>query len=556
MNSVDRQPGKLTDLATATMTAEARRPAHGGPRANGVDRGRAGSMGATAERRLEQQLRERVAHLEAVIETAPDAIIMADEEGCIRSANAATARIFGCDIADILGSPIQRLVPSLVLEARGGTRLSDEEVEGRRRDGEPIALSVAGNELIVGGRRMYTLILRNISQRKRTELELMRYREHLEELVQERTAELEASNERLRHSERLAALGTLAAGLGHDLKNLLFPIQCRLDSVEAVIRSPQARRDVAAIRESLNYLQRLSDGLRVLSTDPNRESPAGQRTNLARWWAEIEPLLGKTIPRAATLEVDLSTALPDVAVARHSLTQAVLNLVTNAGEAVLAGGCIRLSATLRPDGRLIELRVADNGIGMSADVRRRALEPFFTTKKRGLSTGLGLSLVHGVIEAAGGLIDIRPAKGGGTVVTLTLPVAPPEDAVARARPRALVHVDDVRLAGAVGMLLESHGVAVHDADGDERLDDRAEVALLVADDTSDSAAALCRHLKGRPDRLAIRLGAPMSDNADRRVLHADPALGLRTLRAAIGRAAAQLKALCHERLSDDPCALR
>ena len=272
--------------------------------------------------------------------------------------------------------------------------------------------------VMVAGVTFYgTMLARRMRQNR---AELSRHRDHLEELVAERTAELQASHERLRLAERLASVGTLAAGLGHDMNNVLFPVLCRLDALDAAGLGDQAAEEVAQVRQSIEYLQQLSDGLRLLVLDPDDQDASRHTTDLRSWADEVAPLFRAAMPRDATLEFELPEDAPPIAVAPHRLTQAVYNLVVNAGEAISGHGTVRIRAEARDEGRVVRVSVTDNGNGMTAEVAGRALEPFFTTKKRHLSTGLGLALVHGVAGSAGGSVDIDSSLGVGTTVALNL----------------------------------------------------------------------------------------------------------------------------------------
>ena len=101
----------------------------------------------------------------------------------------------------------------------------------------------------------------------RVEAELADHRVHLEEMVRQRTEQLQASNEQLRQADRLASIGTLAAGLGHDMNNVLLPIRARLDALDAAKLSAEVREQLQAVRRSVNYLQQLSDGLHLMALD-------------------------------------------------------------------------------------------------------------------------------------------------------------------------------------------------------------------------------------------------------------------------------------------------
>ena len=265
-------------------------------------------------------------------------------------------------------------------------------------------------------------VLGTTIERKRVEAELAEHRQHLETLVARRTAQLDKSHERLRLAERLASVGTLAAGLGHDLGNTILPVLCRLDALAAQELPGTAQEDVAAVRHAVEYLRQLSQGLRHFALDRDGEHRSEGLTRLNEWWKQASPLLRTAIPKRVLLESDLADDLPPVALPPNKLSQAVLNLVANAAEAIEEEGCIRVVA--RPFGDdAIQLSISDNGRGMTPEARRHAIEPFFTTKTRALSTGLGLAIVHGVTKGAGGEVEIESTPGEGTTVHLTLPTA-------------------------------------------------------------------------------------------------------------------------------------
>ncbi|MBY0429728.1 MAG: PAS domain-containing sensor histidine kinase, partial [Rhodospirillales bacterium] len=304
----------------------------------------------------------------------------------------------------------------------------------------------------------------DIDDQKRAEQELSDHSERLEELVRQRTVELEASHQRLRLSDRMAALGTLSAGLGHDMGNLLLPLRVRLDSLEARGLTPELHEDVAAMRKSAEYLQRLTNGLRLLALDPEDAGAAGEEVCLRDWWADVEALLRNTLPRTVALTYAVAPETPPVRLARHRLTQAVFNLVQNAGEAMRERGHGTVRIWAKPEGaESVVLSIADNGPGMTPEVRRRCIEPFFTTKTRGLSTGLGLALVNGIVQASGGWLAIDTAPGMGTTFHLGLPAA--IRAVRRVRPLAVVSLTDARMRSFVASVLR--GLEYDVATGDQ-----------------------------------------------------------------------------------------
>jgi signal transduction histidine kinase len=333
-------------------------------------------------------------------------------------------------------------------------------------------------------------------------LELARHRDHLEELVAERTRELEASHTRLRLSERLASMGTLAAGLGHDMNNVLFPIRCRFDALEAMDLQPHARTEISALRETVEYLQQLSDGLRLLALDPEDDQASDPVTHPTQWAREAHAVLRTAVPAQATLHWNFPDDLPAMAVAPHRLSQAVFNLVVNAGEAISGQGTVRIRAQAIDDRRVVRIEVTDDGAGIPDAVRGRVLDPFFTTKRRGLSTGLGLALVHGVATSAGGTLEIDSTPGQGTTVTLDIPaVMEPADRVRTTR-RATVSMPNSRRATLVSSLLESVGFQV-DRAGNGKPQGAAD--LWVADASCVVREAAAQFLNGSVGRQLIVL---------------------------------------------------
>jgi signal transduction histidine kinase len=320
--------------------------------------------------------------------------------------------------------------------------------------------------------------------------ELARHRDELAEAVRRRTDELQSVNAALRLSERMAAIGTLSAGIGHDIANLLLPVRVHIDALEQInpagtVGPHMSVSDhIPAIRACINHLQRLSAGLRQLALDPEDDGaagPAAEDTDLADWWLTAEPVIRNTLPKGVRLESDIMPGLR-AAIAPHQLSQAVVNLVQNAGDAIASrggkpGGRVLVwarpgregAAPLGPEGTRtwgvwpgedrVRIGVTDDGPGMSDEVRRRCLEPLFTTKTRRLSTGLGLVLVKGIVQRAGGELTIQSETDAssprrGTTFTLCMPIP---SAARASRPRAAVTVRDPRFRGFISSTLKSLG---------------------------------------------------------------------------------------------------
>lgn len=285
---------------------------------------------------------------------------------------------------------------------------------------EAVADQAAG--IVVRGRLLAAL--------RRQTRELEAHRDHLESLVAERTADLEATHARLRVADRLAAIGTFTAGLGHDMENVLLPLRCRLDAItDEQLRAGGPLADtVRATGTAVGFLRQLADGLRLLARDPLAAGPAAA-TDLEAWWSQVQPLLRHTVAPPRRLEANITPGLPPVAITGAGLTQAVLNLVVNAADAIGDDGVIRIEAAAGPatvagePPPSVRLTVRDDGRGMTPEVAAQAFDPFFSTRTRTVSTGLGLWLVHQILERAGGRIHLDTAPGAGTSITLEVPVA-------------------------------------------------------------------------------------------------------------------------------------
>ena len=285
----------------------------------------------------------------------------------------------------------------------------------------------AENPLLVELVQAAAASLGPLVERRQLDAELQKYRCHLEDLVDERTRSLEESQNRLRMSDRLASIGTLAAGLGHDMNNVLLPIRAHLAALKScIVNSLQQEVHFRNISESLEYLQELADGLHYLCIDPERDSSTYSEIDLHAWWSHTGSLLANVAINHAQLSASLPRDLPHLLMSAPSLTQAVLNLVTNSVAAIRSVdppriGHIYLTAQVIDGGSAVTIEVKDDGAGMTDEVKRRAMDLFFTTRPRELGAGLGLSLVQRAVSGAGGSVQFRSKPGQGTTFSLTIP---------------------------------------------------------------------------------------------------------------------------------------
>jgi PAS domain S-box-containing protein len=471
----------------------------------------------TQRKRAERALRQSEGRLRAMFGQAAVGIVLADRQGRFIEVNDRMCQIVGRSAAELCTLTCQDLTHPddwteqdlrLVDTAASSTVAGADKLSLERRyrcgDGSWVWVNVTVTPLVeeeTGAVERLIAIVEDISARKTAEQDVQQYREHLEQL--------EASHERLRMAERLASIGTLAAGLGHDIGNLLLPVRLRLDLLDHLHLPKAAKEHVQAIATCAEYLKKLSQGLRLFAIDPDDDGAIEGVTHLQAWWQEVEPFLRNALPRSITLEASLPESLPPITMPAHRLTQAMFNLVQNAGDALRdrSNGLVRIDAEVSADEQQLVLTVADNGPGMSDETRQRCLEPFFTTKTRGLSTGLGLALVRGAVVKAGGSITIDSHAGRGTAIHLVIPTvkrnADDSDTVGVAMSGyACVKLNDARLAAYVTSILRMLEIDVRTA-GDAS-DPR--FGLLVTTAENGQAREIQEFLHGGSARRALVFG--------------------------------------------------
>jgi len=235
-----------------------------------------------------------------------------------------------------------------------------------------------------------------------------RHQQQLKEALDQRTTELTQTHEAMRRSESMAVLGALSTGIAHDLGNLLFPLQARLDVLASLPMSPQIREHIQAIAQSVEYVKAMSGRLRQYMSGAGKDSRPHERFDLAPWCRETEQFYRGVLPPHVTFRCNVPRNLPALAVNKAGLAQAVYNLVQNAGKAI-ARSRIGSTITLRaaPSEGHVAISVEDDGPGMTPEVLKRCVERLFTTDAAGGSMGLGLSLVHGFIESCGGTLEVH-----------------------------------------------------------------------------------------------------------------------------------------------------
>jgi signal transduction histidine kinase/CheY-like chemotaxis protein len=274
------------------------------------------------------------------------------------------------------------------------------------------------------------------------------WRRELESTVEKRTAELKieiaerkqtevslkSQTEQLIHAQKMEAVGTLAGGIAHDFNNILLVITGYCELLLMAMRATD--QHYASVRVIQKAAFRAADLVKQMLTfsRASETNPAPMKLNLQI--KDEVSLLDRTIPKTIEIRMDLEPELKMINADSTQIDQIVLNLAINARDAMPEGGMLTLRARnviLDEDycsrnlevspGEYVELSVSDTGTGMEKSVQERIFEPFFTTKDPGSGTGLGLSMVFGIVKAHGGHITCHSEPGAGTTFSVYFPVA-------------------------------------------------------------------------------------------------------------------------------------
>ncbi|MCC4251312.1 MAG: histidine kinase famiy protein [Pseudomonadota bacterium] len=243
-----------------------------------------------------------------------------------------------------------------------------------------------------------------------------------------------SSEQSFRQAQKMEAIGQLTAGLAHDFNNLLQVVAGNIDLVLAGDLDERQHRLLSNAAKAAERGTKLTRQLLAFARKTRLEP---RRINLNDLIHEFGDLIDNTVGAQIRLVTALERRLPDVLIDPSHLEMALLNVLINARDAMPQGGTVTISTQLwklngnaaahqLPEGDYVVLTIADEGAGMSEEVRRRATEPFFTTKGQDRGTGLGLAMVHGFVQQSLGRLELESAPGDGTQVRMLFPVATEE----------------------------------------------------------------------------------------------------------------------------------
>lgn len=402
------------------------------------------------------------ARLAAIVNASPVPYALNDDHGNITYLNPAFVSTFGYTIEDIpnLESWWPKAYPDPAYRA---AVMADwgERLERAKRDNapfEPIELRIRAKDgsahiavcsatsLEGSFARVHLVVLHDITAERRNE-----------------AVRLQLERQRL-HAQKMESVGVLAAGIAHDFNNIMVPIlSCAELTHEALPTSSPLREDVATI---IVGVKRAAALVRQLIRVSRPDSGAVSPVEIGKLVQEVAQLVRASLPSSITLATHVGEHIPPVMADQGRIHQVLLNLVTNARDAMdRTGGAMSISVE-RAEGNRVALTVRDTGHGMAPEVAERVFEPYFTTKAGGKGTGLGLSTVHAIVTGLGGTVTIESAAGRGTAFRVLLPAATvgstneplPRPPFVRAKGEHVLVVDDEPMVGsAVALVLRRIG---------------------------------------------------------------------------------------------------
>ena len=412
-----------------------------------------------------------------------DAMLIADAAGRVVSGNPAARRLLGCTEAEMAMMEFGHFFlagsrTTSPAEAWQTLMLDGQwRGEGRLLVGSSVRiLDVAASAHITPGRHLITI--RDVTEAQQMEMQL-------------------------RQAQKMEAIGLLTGGMAHDFNNLLTVVLANADLVlESLPDDMEELRD--EVGQMIQAATRGSEMVKKLLAFSRRETLERRPVSLEVVLAETQALLIRLLPSNITVRTEALPDLPGVLADPGAVQHILLNLATNARDAMPTGGLLTMRADFDPEmelpdgsiGPMVTVTVEDTGRGMEEEVMAHLFEPFFTTKAPGAGTGLGMAMIYGLVQQHMGTIDVVSTVGVGTSITIGLPLA--EMTVPNATPRSalliregatetILLVEDEEMVRRAGRrILEKHGYRVlQAADGAEALEvlrERgSEIALVVSD---------------------------------------------------------------------------
>jgi two-component system sensor kinase FixL len=361
----------------------------------------------------------RGAHLQSILDTVPEAMIVIDERGIMQSFSSAAERLFGYHGAEALGQNVKVLMPSPYRQNHDGFldryRATGERriigigrvVVGQRKDGSTFPMELAVGEMQSGDRRFFTGFIRDLTERQQTEA-------RLQELQSE-----------LVHISRLTAMGEMASTLAHELNQPLSAISNYLKGSKRLLEGSRDEKSIImsdALQKAADQALRAGQIIRRLRDFVARGESERRVEGIVKLVEEASALaLVGVKDRGIRVQFQFDPNVDLVLADRVQIQQVLLNLIRNAMDAMETSQARDLVISITPvEDKLVRISVADTGSGIAPEIAEQLFQPFITTKRHGM--GVGLSISRTIVEAHAGRIWVEPNPSGGTIFHFTLAV--------------------------------------------------------------------------------------------------------------------------------------
>lgn len=404
--------------------------------------------------RFQHQISEKENNFQAITDSALDAIITYDNECRIVYANPAASKVFGYPHHELMALNIKMLLPEslggktirTIYRAASPASLSGVSLTGLHQARKLIPLEVSFAGHLESGELLTTCIIRDITNRTEQEVEKL------------------ALEAQVQAAQKMEAIGQLTGGIAHDFNNLLVAIVGYTELAERDPDPDSLARHLAEIRKAGERGRNMTQQLLTFS---RKKTLALELIELDATLLDIRDFITRLLPSNIDVRFILESNNSQLMADETQLEQIIMNLAVNARDAMPKGGTLTIKTEATSN--LLSIIVTDTGIGMNAQTQQKLFEPFFTTKAEGQGTGLGLSVVFGIVKQHEGHIDVASAPGGGTTFTISLPLS------------SAVQAPCANTSGSFDPSTSHHLTDGKGADIDTDLDIGTETILIVED---------------------------------------------------------------------------
>lgn len=350
-------------------------------------------------RSAKRSLQDTSAIADQVVTSLPVGLIATDKDGKIAFYNSAAERITGLNLAKARGKEPDRILPShfcgLKESLDRGESISEKEMECEFTENKVVPVSISASKIINEEGKFVgqVLIIRDLGEVRRLQDEI-------------------------RRKEKLAAIGDLAAGVAHEIRNPLSSIKGIASYYKSKFEDGSEDKEMAGVMiEEVDRLGRVISELLEFARPAKLNRKPSNMNELLEHSARL--VQQEAMAKNVQIQLNLASDSAKADVDPDRLSQCFLNIYLNALQAMENGGQLTIASSIR-NGGSVTIDIKDNGAGISADDLSKIFDPYFTTKPKG--TGLGLAIVHKIIEAHQGLVKVRSATGQGTVFSIILPL--------------------------------------------------------------------------------------------------------------------------------------